>query len=78
MNPFDLFEFLKMNSMFKFKFPSFRNNQDLFEMKEYFIFLGIYLLIRQYLEAMIDASQGSGEQENHNSALLLGMNCQVL
>ena len=52
--------------------------QDLFEMKEYFIFLGIYLLLRQYLEAMIDASQGSGEQENHNSALLLGMNCQVL
>ena len=38
--------------------------QDLFEMKEYFIFLGIYLLLRQYLEAMIDASQGSGEQEN--------------
>ena len=54
------------------------NCQDLFEMKEYFIFLGIYLLLRQYLEAMIDASQGSGEQENHNSALLLGMNCQVL
>ena len=52
--------------------------QDLFEMKEYFIFLGIYLLLRQYLEAMIVASQGSGEQENHNSALLLGMNCQVL
>lgn len=34
-------------------------------------FRGINLILSQYLEAMIDASQGRGEQENHNSALLL-------
>ena len=41
-------------------------------------FRGINLILSQYLEAMIDASQGRGEQENHNSALLLGLNCRVL
>lgn len=54
--------------------------QDLFEMKEYFIF-SWHLSTPPPISRGYDRCkprQCSGEQENHDSALLLGMNCQVL